>query len=149
MPNIPQTLIRTSHAVTIIAGSQIVGQIQNWQPTQSRTITPAFELNMETSGRPTENVPGNLSGLTIQVSRYDLFKKKMEQVWGAKNKITMLSDQLNPFEVKEKWVDPDGTTGYTTYFGCWFSQLGRPVQADGSRIVVVSATLAYVSFKNS
>ena len=40
----PNTSIRTSHAVSIRALGIIVGQIQTWAPSQSRTITPAYQL---------------------------------------------------------------------------------------------------------
>jgi len=77
---VPTTNIRTSHAISILINTKVVGQVQTWAPTQSKTITPTFELNSDTSGEPTENIPGNLSGLTIQVARYDLFASKMEEV---------------------------------------------------------------------
>jgi hypothetical protein len=141
---VPQTSIRTSHAISIRANGTTIGQIQTWAPTQSRTITPAYELRSETSGEVTENVPGNITGLTIQVSRYDLFASKMETVWGTSKALWMLSSQLNPLEVEEKWRNPDGTVEKFLYEGSWFSQLGRNMQAQGDRIVLVNATLAYV-----
>lgn len=141
---VPTTNIRTSHAISILVNTKVVGQIQSWAPTQSKTITATFELNSDTSGEPTENIPGNLSGLTIQVSRYDLFASKMEEVWGKSNNLWMLSKQLHPFVVQEKWKNPDNTTEYMNYEGCWFSQLGRNMSAQGDRIVLVNATLNYV-----
>jgi hypothetical protein len=144
---VPQTLIRTSHAISIRANGTTIGQIQTWAPTQSRTITPAYELRSETSGEVTENVPGNITGLTIQVSRYDLFASKMETVWGTSKALWMLSSQLNPLEVEEKWRNPDSTVEKFLYEGCWFSQLGRNMQAQGDRIVLVNATLAYVRMR--
>ncbi|RLI87332.1 MAG: hypothetical protein DRP01_02165 [Archaeoglobales archaeon] len=141
---VPTTTIRTSHATSIRAGGTTIGQIQTWAPNQSRTITPGYELRSETSGEVTENVPGNITGLTVQVSRYDLFSSKMEEVWGTSSAFWMLSDQLNPLEIEEKWRNPDGTVEKQLYSGCWFSQLGRNMQAQGDRIVMVNATLNYV-----
>jgi len=141
---VPQTSIRTSHAISIRANGTTIGQIQTWAPNQSRTITPAYELRSETSGEVTENVPGNITGLTIQVSRYDLFSSKMETVWGTSKALWMLSSQLNPLEVEEKWRNPDGSVEKFLYEGSWFSQLGRNMQAQGDRIVLVNATMAYV-----
>jgi hypothetical protein len=144
---VPYTTIRTSHAVTIQVGTVTIGQIQTWAPNQSRTITPTYELNSVTSGKVTENVPGNEAGLTIQVARYDLFKSKMEEVWGGP-KLAMIGDQLNPFDVWEKWVVPSpsgtGTVEKNLNTQCWFSQLGRNLSAQGDRIVMVNATLNYV-----
>lgn len=147
---IPNTLVRTSHAVSIQVNSVTIGQIQTWAPNQSRTITPTYELDSKTSGKVFENVPGNESGLTIQVARYDLFKSKMEQVWGSIGTagfLQMIGDQINSFEVKEKWAVPSGqviTYEFLQYTGCWFSQLGRNLSAQGDRIVMVNATLNYV-----
>ena len=141
---VPYTGIRTSHAISIRVGSTTIGQIQTWAPTQSRTITPAYELRSESSGEVTENVPGNITGLTIQVSRYDLFTSKMEEVWGTSKALWMLSSQLIPLTVEEKWSNPNNVVEKFVYEGCWFSQLGRNMQAQGDRIVLVNATLAYV-----
>jgi hypothetical protein len=148
---VPTTNIRTSHAVTIQVGTVTIGQIQTWAPNQSRTVTAAYELDSKTSGKVTENVPGNESGLTIQVARYDLFRLKMEEVWGnianSPRGFEMIGDQLNPFQVWEKWVNPDNTQEKWLYSGCWFSQLGRNLSAQGDRIVMVNATLNYVQYK--
>lgn len=140
---VPNTTIRSSHAVSLRAAGVTIGQIQTWAPNQSRTVTPAYELRSETSGEVIENVPGNVTGLTIQVSRYDLFASKMEQVWGTPKALWMLTDQNNKLEVEEKWSNPDGTSEKFIYFDCWFSQLGRNLQAQGDRIVMVNATLNY------
>jgi len=143
----PVTSIRTSHAVSILAGGKTVGQIQSWAPNQSLTVTHAYELKQETSGTVTENVPGNISGLTIQVGRYDLFSSKMEEVWGLGYTLKMLTDQRNPFTVREKWVNPDNSVENLEYYDCWFSQLGRNLQAQGDRIVMVNATITYSKFR--
>jgi len=145
---IPATNIRTSHAVTIQYNSYVIGQIQTWAPNQSRTITPAYELKAQTSGEVTENVPGNITGLTIQVSRYDLFSAKMEEIWGNPD-LNMLSRQSNPLTITEKWVNPSGSPEKYEYIGCWFSQIGRNLQAQGDRIVMVNATLNYVRIKQT
>ena len=76
---IPNTSTATSHAIAIRAGGVTVGMIQSWAPSQSRTVTPVYELNPATTGEIIENVPGNVAGTTIQVSRYDLFSTRMEE----------------------------------------------------------------------
>lgn len=140
---IPNTTVRTSHAVSIRVAGITIGQIQTWNPTQSRPATPTYELNSITSGEVYENVPGNMSGLTVNVTRYDLFNKRMEQAWGPKFSIVMLSDQRNPFSVVEKWINPDGVVFTNIYQGCWFTSLGRTLSATGDRIVNVNASLVY------
>jgi hypothetical protein len=140
---IPKTTVRTSHAVAIRANGVTIGQIQTWNPQQTRGVVPTYELNSATTGEVYENVPGNISGLTIQVSRYDLYKKKMEQAWGTSFNIQMLTDQANPLEISEKWSNPDGSVELYVYTGCWFTNLGRSLTANGDRIVNVSASLMY------
>jgi len=144
---VPNTLIRTSHAISIMADKTVIGQIQTWAPNQSRTITPTYQLDPKSSGTVFENVPGNITGLTIQVARYDLFAKKMEEVWGTVRVLWMLSDQLNPLSITEKWTRYDGASEAYEYEGCYFSQLGRNMQAQGDRIVMVNATLNYVKVR--
>jgi hypothetical protein len=109
----------------------------------SRQITPVFELNSATSGEPVENVPGNLSGLTIQVNRYDLYTKLMEKAFGSQD-MHMLSDQNAPFTVRELWRYPNNTLEALEYQGCWFNNLGRTIQSTNDRIVNVTASLTYV-----
>ena len=140
---IPNTTVRTSHAVTIRTNGTTIGQIQTWNPTQSRPATPTYELNAATTGTVYENVPGNITGLTINVTRYDLYNSKMEQAWGSGFNIQMLTDQVNPLTITEKWSNPDGSTNINVYYGCWFTTLGRTLSAVGDRIVNVNAALAY------
>ena len=142
--NPPNTLIRTSHAITIRAGGITVGMIQSWNPGINRQITPAYELNAETSGQPVENIPGNVGGLTISVSRYDLYSSRMESVFGTVD-AEMLGDHSDPFQVVEAWRYPSGQTEARIYTGCWFTNIGRNYSATDSRVVLVNGSLSYVS----
>lgn len=141
---VPVTTTRTDHAISIRVDGVPIGQIQDWTPQQSRTVTPVYELNSDTSGEVIENVPGNLGGLTIGVNRYDLYLHKMEEVWGANFSINMLTDQTQSISVREKWLNPDGPDESYIYTGCWFTSLGRNHSAQGDRITKVNASLMYV-----
>jgi hypothetical protein len=141
--NPPNTLVRTSHAITIRANGITVGLIQSWAPSQNRTITPIYEINAATSGEPIENVPGNVGGLTISVSRYDLYTKRMEQAFGTPD-TAMLGDHNNPFQVVELWRKPDNSQESYLYTGCWLSNLGRTYSATDGRVVLVNSTIQYV-----
>ncbi len=138
---LPNTSVATSHGVAIRIDGQTIGMIQTWAPAQNRTVTPAYELNPASSGEVVEQVPGNLGGLAITVTRFDLFKSRMEQIWGFE--MTMLTDQTNPLEIREKTTHPDGTVVVDVFTGCWFTNLGRNLGAQGDRIINVSASLAY------
>jgi hypothetical protein len=205
---VPVTQIRTSHAISIKAGGQVIGQIQSWGPHQSRDVRTKYEINAVGTGAIAEQIPGNQTGQTLQVVRFDLYKAKMEEVWGLDRPMLALCDQQNPFDVEEKWIkygdDAKGpwegqwgvkiknenwskyntsymlnsigntkfgkTIGFDStedleekgiipagvpvtfqkyrYAGCWFSQMGRTISADGARIVVVSATLSYTKVRS-
>lgn len=151
MPNTPETTIRTSHAVSIKADGVTVGQIQTWAPTQSRTVTPTYQLGADIrdyrSGDVYENVPGNVTNLTIRVDRFDLYQSRMEQVWGIAANIQMLGQQTASLEIDEMWRHPDQTIERYVYSGCWFTSLGRTLSAVGDRIVNVNATLQYVKVR--
>lgn len=144
--NPPQTLVRTSHSLTIRANGQTIGLINGWNPTISRTITPIYEIRTRTSGDPIEKVPGNVTGQTIAVQRYDLYIQRMESAFGTPD-LMMLSTQDLPFTVVERWQFPESAGGgieIVRYDGCWFSNIGKNYRSDGDRIVNVNATLEYV-----
>ena len=140
--NPPNTLVRTSHAITIRANGITVGVVQSWAPAMNRGITGVYEINAATSGEPIEKVPGNVGGLTIGVSRYDLYTRRMEQSFGTPNS-AMLGDHNNPFNVVELWRFPDNTQESWLYSGCWFSSIGRTYSATDARLVLVNGTLEY------
>ncbi len=140
---VPNTRVRTSHALAIRVRGVTIGRIQSWTTNLGRSVEPIFELNPETSGEAVENVPGNVSGLTISVNRADLYGMKMEQAFGGKD-LSMLSDQTNPFEVVEVWKNPDGSTEIYLYENCWFTAINRSMSASGNRIVIADGTIAYL-----
>ena len=141
---IPNVDTRTDHSISIRAGGVTVGRIQDWAPSQSRSVSPLYELNSATSGGMAEQVPSVISGLTITVSRYDLYADRMEDIWGE-NSFLLLTDQTTPFRINERWDNPDDTVEIWTYVGCWFTSLGRNHSAQGDRITKVSASLAYTN----
>jgi len=142
--NAPATETATSHAIAIRSGGKRIGRIQSWTPSQSRAVTPIYEINAATVGDVAENVPGVASGLTIQVVRYDLYTTRMEGAWGEGFELReMLCNQNNPLNIEEKWVRPTGEFRVYVYSGCWFSNMGRQISVQGDRIISVSATLQY------
>jgi len=136
--------------------------VQDWSPAMARTVTPTYMLASSFSGtndpnfdRGTyysgeifEQVPGNISGLSITINRYDLFKSKLEQAFGPITEgaaMRMLTDQTFGIDLQEVWTVPGSTTvGESVwYHKCWFTSLGRTHSASGDRIVKVNASLAY------
>lgn len=142
--NPPTTIARTSHSLTILGpDGTAIGLIQNWGPNMSRAVTPIYELNADTSGRPVENIPGNLQGLTMNVTRFDIWNRRMEQVFGSVD-LYMLSNQKAPFSVRERWVWSDNSIEIWEYAGCYFTSLGRTISATDQRTVLVNSNITYL-----
>ena len=141
--SIPVTPTRTDHSLSIKVSGITIGRIQDWSPTQNRNVVSAYEINGASDGGIAEVIPGNMTNLTIAVTRFDLYASKMEEVWGPDFNIYMLNDQRNPLTIKEKWTNPDGSEESWLYTGCWFTSLGRSHSAQGDRITRVTASLAY------
>ncbi len=149
----PYTATRSDHAMTIQCEGTVIGHIQEWTPQQSLTVTPVYQIGPTKEGIPSgsvvENCPGNISGLTIGINRYDLYLDRMETIWGPGFYIEMLTDQFKPFTVTEKWLSitnvAEGTTSTEKwqYTGCWFTSLGRTHSAQGDRITKVNASIMY------
>ena len=139
---VPNTLVRTSHALTIKANGVDVGLINGWNPSQGRTITPIFEVGVDGSGNPIENMPGNITGLQVSINRFDTYKERMETAFGTPD-LTMLTRQNQPFVVKEVWLLSNGSKERYVYDGCWFSSIGRSLRSDDARTVNVNATIIY------
>jgi hypothetical protein len=130
--------------VTIQAQGVTVGLINGWAPTQGRTVTPIFQVMEDNSGNPEELMPGNITGLSITVTRYDIYKTRMEEAFGTVD-LVMLTRQNTPFDVIEAWQLPGSKEGKERflYSGCWFTSLGRTLSSNDARIVNVNATLMY------
>ena len=141
---VPVTTVRTDHAVSLVVAGSTIGHVQSWAPQQARNVTPIYEINAAGQGNVLENVPGISTGLVISVTRFDLYASRMEQVWGPRFDITMLTEQHNPLTITERWENPTGKIEIWTYTGCWFSSLGRNHSASGDRITRVNASLMYV-----
>lgn len=160
MPTVapPNTVAQLSHAMTIRVNGTTIGAISEWNPRMNQTVTELYEFGVVTpggaaagstaqysklSGEPFEKVPGNVSGMQIDVKRYDIYTRQMEQAFNTPD-LHMLSNQRNAFDVVEMWTTPTNTNNFFNHYqGCWFSDLGRTISTTGDRTVNVSATLQY------
>lgn len=144
MGTIPNTVARTSHAITLkTLSGQTIGLIKQWKPNLTREVTALYEINSATTGDPVENIPGNAKGLTIDIQRYDLYTVRMEQAFGSAS-INWITDQDNPFQIQEVWKFPNNNVEAWVYSGCWFNLIGRTFQSDDQRMVLVNAQLTYL-----
>lgn len=170
MPSVPSTTTQTSHALLIEttggsqAGKVTVGAVNEWSPTQSMAATHVYQFGHgildgvtgpygEDFGTPYETVPGNITGMTIRASRYDLFPAQMENAWGTTD-LAMLSKDTGMtgnaatghLDLSERWFAPDNQQPYRwQYRGCWFTEIGRTLSTTNDRIVNVNATITYTA----
>jgi len=155
---VPFSTTITSHALLIRAGGDAVGAITSWQPKQDRTVTPVYEFGNASlgsfttgggadvpaePGEPYEIVPGNITGTTITINRYDIYRRRFEQAFGTNN-LEMLTKQDRSISLIEFWASPEGDLDFNyIYYGAWFTSIGRNHDAKGDRIVMANATAMY------
>ena len=155
----PNTVTQTSHAVTIHANNTIIGAINQWSPEQSLAVNGVWQFGSvagpygDEFGAPYEKVPGNISGQTITVQRYDIYTQQMEQAFGDFDLQMLSADPGNPnggtghvLTIREFWLMPESASvsSYNVlYHGCWFSRIGRTLSATDDRIVNVNASIEY------
>jgi len=144
--NPPDTLIKSSHGIQIKVRGETIGAIASWRPADySREMRHIFELNPLSSGHPIDVVPGNLGGFTLDVERYDIWRREFETIFGGDVSLyEALGRQDNPFEIYQYLWHPDGFKELVVYRGTWFNRVGREYRADGERTVMVRAGLTFV-----
>lgn len=152
----PETTTTSNLGLALVIGGQVVGATFEWAPRQQRTVTPVYEFGMVTTGANAgqvtgpgeayELVPGNITGTTISIRRYDLYSEPFEVAFGTKlgmSTLDMLSKQSKAIEAREFQLKPDNSQTSNIYKGCWFGDKGRQHSATGDRVVMVNATLHY------
>lgn len=153
----PNTKTQTAHAITIHANGQLIGAINEWSPKQSMEVNAVYEFGNRTGpygsdrGAPYEKIPGNITGQTIDVTRYDIYTAQMENAFGLGASLDMLSSDpgmadggTGHLDIREHWHTPGGADDYVIiYWGCWFSSVGRTIRTTGDRIINVNATIEY------
>lgn len=147
--NPPNTLAQLSHGMVIRTEGTTVGAVNEWNPRINRTLTDLYEFGpvdtrySQISGEPFEVVPGNVSGMQIDVRRWDLFASQIETAFETPD-ITMLSNQFDAFSVREAWTSPSNLNNFIrNYKGCWFQDVGRTMDAKGDRTINAGGTIRY------
>lgn len=145
----PNTVAQLSHAMVIKARGITLGALNEWNPRINRTLTDLYEFGPVTGefaqnpGEPFEVVPGNVSGMQVDVRRWDLYSEQLETVFGTPD-ITMLSNQFSSFGMREAWTTPATQQNYARlYGGCWFQDIGRSIDAKGDRTINAGGTIRY------
>lgn len=149
----PTTGVQLSHAMVIrltSAAASTVGAINEWNPKINRTLTDIYEFGQISGkfahgspGEPFEVAPGNVSGMSIDMRRWDLYQSQIETSMTTTD-VTMLSNQFDDFQVREVWGSPNRTNDfYRNYLGCWWQDTGRNIDAKGDRTINVGGTIRY------
>lgn len=148
----PSTQVVTNHGLFISVNGKVVGAINTWEPDESQGVQAVWEFGGVTTGQNDvpaergeafENVPGNITGTTIGITRYDIYASRFESAFGTRDLI-MLSRQTEPIQFREFIQAPDGTFAeQNVYYGVWFNKRGRRHDAKGDRIVMVNASATY------
>lgn len=148
--SVPNTRTRTTHGLTLRDGrtGRLFGAIHTFSPKQTRAVEEEWEINRDSRGIPVDLIPQNLTSRTIGLSRYDLYTRVMEELFGT-TELDILTEQRRPFRMRETWLDPTaiGFLGagprIYEYIDCWFTDIGRTLSASDDRIVKVEATLMF------
>lgn len=128
---------KSTHWVVIRANGKIVGRIQSFAPTQSRTITRIFELNRYSTGRGVDLVPGVVNDDVVDVEGLELWTEPLEEALGASSSgiLASLADQYIPFEFEEVWERPDGGRQTITYYGSFLENINpEAMQGGGDKV---------------
>lgn len=141
----PNTRTRLTHALYIKAGRRTIGGVHLFAPTARRTVEREYEVDPNAVGLAALITPG-VEECEIRVSRYDLYLDLMEQAMGTRNMV-MLTDQRVGLTFREVWRGPAGLFGggvyALDYTDCWFTDLGRQLDAKGDRVSNADATFIF------
>lgn len=154
--------LATSYTIKIIdgAGAQVeVGSIQSINPSESRDITPSFEIGTTLGkkiGEPFEMVPGLVREKTLEVRRLRLYTKNIMEALGAKVGVGTLFEMDQPFEIHEivsvpvflPTGLPDSSAAPTLvtqkiYRDAWISRYGSTRDITGDIREIETATIVY------
>jgi len=154
--------LATSYTIKILndAGALVeVGSIQSINPSETRDITPSFEIGTTLGkkiGEPFEMVPGLVREKTLEVRRLRLYTKNIMEALGAAVGVGTLFEMDTPFEIHEIVNVPvfnqDGTpnpnaapTAITQkiYKDAWISRYGSTRDITGDIRETETATIVY------
>ncbi len=166
------TLPITSTNIEVFANNMRVGMVQEFSPSEQRTITPVQELGTE---GVVQMVPGNTNGGTISLRRFALFNSMLANAIGLTktgqfipagdsdyvydtanamkdptyrtygNPFKTLKDQRVPLEFKTKIRLPDDQNDsyhVDTYVDCWIQQYSKTITSN-TITITETATVSY------
>ena len=127
--------------------SAATSEFRLYETIRLRVLAPVF------TGVPFEIVPGNVSGMQIDIRRWDLYAEQFDGSTTAgsafptpANNLVMLSNQFTSFGIREKWFTPQNSSAINydrIYAGCWFQDTSRTISATNDRTINVGGTIRY------
>jgi hypothetical protein len=154
--------LATSYIIRIVnqAGQLVdVGGIQSINPSETRDVTPSFEVGTTLGkriGEPFEMVPGLVRDKSLEVVRLRLYTANLMEALGNQVGSQTLFEQQAAFEIHEIVTTPqfnaDGTPNVAAtptqvtqkvYRDCWISRYGSVRDVRGDIREVETATVAY------
>lgn len=143
------TVSRLSHSITIRANGITIGAISDLKEDARQGLKALYGLGTfeqpgrygARSGEPYEIVPNNIDPITLNLSRYDLVRVKMEQAFNVPFDLTILSNQDSGIEIIQIERRTDGGVEGFVWRGCWFESIGRTISAENERVIRVDAVV--------
>jgi hypothetical protein len=154
--------LATSYIIRIVnqAGQLVdVGAIQSINPSETRDVTPSFEIGQSLGkriGEPFEMVPGLVREKSLEVRRLRLYRANLMEALGANTGTQTLFEMDKPFEIHEIVTTPqfnqDGTPNVSApaveavqkvYKDAWISRYGSTRDVTGDIREIETATVVY------
>lgn len=156
---VPDTATQTTFGITLHAqvGNRRapIGAVYGLGFDQTLQVDEVFSVDRNARGLPAELIPQTLTGRTIRLERYDLWRSNMEAVFGPGKELITLCDQTGPLSLRISWRAPANTLTAIAFpervrslrvyefTGCYLTQLGRQLQAGGDAISKASGALVW------
>ena len=158
----PNTTTQTAYSLQLHArfglkqGVVGIGAVHELSTSQTLQVDEEFEVNKEATGLPIELIPQILTGRTLTLQRYELYRKNIEQVFGNSDTgLLTLCDQAAPLSVRLMFKgpspssilgdlvrNPNAAVRIYEFQGCYLTQLGK-TYSMANVIVGANATLTW------
>lgn len=157
--SIPFTTTVSSHGLLIRANGITLGGISSFSESQQRNVKGLYEFGAVTvgggqdiqgdSGEAYEGMPGTEGLITLSIDRQDLYTSRFEQAFGT-NDLEMLTKQSSAISLISYIVGPQKNLSFGyVYYGVWFTQIGRALQAEGDKVVMTKAQAVATRRRNA
>jgi len=134
---IPNTQSRVFYSYQIKVGNKVIGTIQSFGPSESRTLERVREINSDQGTRVLEIVPGVVD-FQVSADKILLYKENMLEAFGYN--VSSIEDIVDDFDIEEICHHPDGRKEITVYKKCHFNSYNRTISVRDT-LITESATI--------